>query len=132
MSLAENMPASGTELPEAVSPESDRSLDLLLDRTWTAFASCRQMGQLFFEPFGERPGARSRREEKARAVCHACPVQQVCRDTGRRNHESGIWGGETEEERALAGFAPKSISRRSVAQARLQGQDDQLDQSGNR
>lgn len=112
------------DLSEVVGSETERSIDLLLDGTWTAFAACRQMGKLFFEPFGERPGARGRREEKAKAVCHECPVQRVCKDTGRRNHESGIWGGETEEERALAGFAPKSISRRSVAQARLKGQDE--------
>ncbi len=124
-SLAENPSTSGTEeLTNVATPKSERSVDLLLDGTWTAFAACRQLGQLFFEPFGERPGARQRREQKAKAVCLECPVQQLCRDTGRQNHESGIWGGETEEERALAGFAPKSISRRSVAQARLQGHDD--------
>lgn len=99
-------------------------LALMPNGGWASFASCGEMGQLFFEPFGERPGARSRREAKAKAVCAQCPVQEICRDAGRQNHESGIWGGETEEERALAGYAPKSISRRSVAQARLVGQDE--------
>lgn len=92
---------------------------------WTRFAACREMGRLFFEPFGERPGARSRRETLAKEVCEDCPVRVPCRDAGRRNNESGIWGAETEEERALAGYAPRSISRRSVAQARLEGHPDE-------
>ncbi len=41
-----------------------------------------------------------------------------CRNAGRLNLEHGIWGGENDEERALAGYAPRSPSRRSVLQAR--------------
>lgn len=118
--LAENPPASSVE---SIQGDAERPLALMPDEGWAVFANCGEMGQLFFEPFGERPGARARREVKAKAICAQCPVQLSCRESGRQNNESGIWGGETEEERALAGFAPKSISRRSVAQARLKGQD---------
>ncbi len=44
---------------------------------------------------------------------------QDCRDQARENREHGIWGGETEEERARAGFAPTSASRRAVLEAKL-------------
>ena len=30
------------------------------------------------------------------------------------HRESGIWGGENEEDRAAAGFTPVAVSRRSV------------------
>lgn len=88
---------------------------------WTAFAACQELGHLFFEPFGERPGARQRREATAKSLCEECPVRSPCQEAGRQNHESGIWGGETEEDRALAGYAPRSISRRSVSDARRAG-----------
>ncbi|MDG2111300.1 MAG: WhiB family transcriptional regulator [Actinomycetota bacterium] len=88
------------------------------DREWVDFAICRTRGALFFEPFGERPGPRRRREAVAKRLCSECPVHEVCLDAGRRNHESGIWGGETEEERALAGYPPRANVRRSVVAAR--------------
>lgn len=88
------------------------------DREWIDFAVCRDQGHLFFEPWGERPSARLRRESQAKRLCASCPVQQPCLDAGRRNHESGVWGGETEEERALAGYAPRGNARRAVAAAR--------------
>ncbi len=91
------------------------------DREWIGFAICRSRLDLFFEPFGERPSARARRESRAKAMCGQCPVLHPCRESARRNHESGIWGGETEEERARAGFPPRSIARRSVARARRDG-----------
>ncbi len=49
--------------------------------------------------------------------CEACPVLVPCREMARRNGENGFWGGESEEERAAAGYAPVSISRRSVQDA---------------
>jgi hypothetical protein len=49
---------------------------------WTADASCQGRSELFFAPAGERPEARVARE----------------------NREYGFWGGESEEERAAAGF----------------------------
>jgi len=72
--------------------------------TWTADAACHGQTQLFFAPPGERPEARAVRESQARAVCHSCAVLGECREWARDNREYGFWGGESEEERAAAGF----------------------------
>jgi WhiB family redox-sensing transcriptional regulator len=71
---------------------------------WTDRAACHGQTRLFFAPPGERPEARAVREAQARGVCHACPVLQHCRDWAREHREYGFWGGESEEERAAAGF----------------------------
>ena len=71
---------------------------------WTVDAGCKGRTSLFFPPLAERPQARERREALARAICEDCPVLIECRDTARMNHEYGFWGGESEEERAAAGF----------------------------
>jgi WhiB family transcriptional regulator, redox-sensing transcriptional regulator len=65
---------------------------------------CRGLTDLFFAPAGERPEARIARETIARAFCAACRVELACRTWARENREYGFWGGETEEERAAAGF----------------------------
>ena len=44
------------------------------------------------------------REGKARGVCAECPTLLACRDWAREHREYGFWGGESEEERAAAGF----------------------------
>ena len=72
--------------------------------TWTTEAACQGQTRLFFAPAGERPEARVVRESQARAVCHACPALQECRDWARQHREYGFWGAESEEERAAAGF----------------------------
>ncbi len=84
------------------------------ERWWTVHAKCKGKTHLFFAPAGERPEARARREDLARRYCALCPVQKPCQDEARGNHEAGLWGGENEEERAEAGFAPRAITRRSV------------------
>ena len=71
---------------------------------WTADAACTGQTDLFFAPAGERPEARVVREGRARAICRNCPVLLECRDWARENREYGFWGGESEEERAAAGF----------------------------
>ncbi len=71
---------------------------------WTDNAECRGQNELFFAPAGERPETRSVRESKARAVCTACAVMPACREWARENREYGFWGGESEEERAAAGY----------------------------
>ena len=88
------------------------------DRVWMEFALCRDKSGLFFEPPGERPQTRRKREARAIALCNQCPVQQCCLEAGRRNRETGIWGGESDEERALAGYTPRGLARRSVDEAR--------------
>jgi WhiB family transcriptional regulator, redox-sensing transcriptional regulator len=75
------------------------------DLSWADHGICKGHGDLFYPPFAERPQTRIRRETKARQICARCPVQEACLTYGRINHEYGIWGGENEEERVLAGFS---------------------------
>ncbi|HEY7440192.1 MAG TPA: WhiB family transcriptional regulator [Acidimicrobiia bacterium] len=72
--------------------------------SWTLDAQCQGRTELFFAPAGERPEARVVRENKARGVCSGCVVMTQCRDWARDNREYGFWGGESEEDRAAAGF----------------------------
>ncbi len=89
-----------------------------LDRpAWMDQAACAGRTTLFFGIAGERPERRVRREATARRVCAGCPALLPCRQMARENRENGFWGGESEEERAAAGYAPRSISRRSVQEA---------------
>lgn len=85
---------------------------------WKEHALCKGMTDLFFGPATERPQRRAERVELAAAICAECPVAMACREAGRRGNEHGYWGGEDEVERAAAGFAPKSPSRRRVIEAR--------------
>ncbi|MEE3276047.1 MAG: WhiB family transcriptional regulator [Actinomycetota bacterium] len=87
---------------------------------WVDDAACRGESELFFAPFAERPEARVRREAKANELCDACPVAGLCKEYARENRELGYWGGESESERATAGFAPTTpiIGRRQVAAQR--------------
>ena len=72
--------------------------------TWTIHASCHGQSRLFFAAPGERPEARAVREAQARSVCRSCVVVHECRDWAREHREYGFWGGESEEERAAAGY----------------------------
>ncbi|MGQ0826573.1 MAG: WhiB family transcriptional regulator [Actinomycetota bacterium] len=72
--------------------------------TWTDEAACAGQTRRFFAPPGERPEARAVREVSARTVCATCPVLLECRAWARENREYGFWGGESEEERAAAGY----------------------------
>lgn len=73
---------------------------------WTDQAACKGRLDLFYAPHAERPSARARREAEGREVCVACPVREPCRAHARSHQELGLWGGETEEERAEAGYPP--------------------------
>ena len=84
--------------------ESVSSLIFTGPLTWTGTAACRGQNDLFFAPAGERPETRNVREAKARAVCNTCAVLTSCREWAREHREYGFWGGESEEERAAAGF----------------------------
>ena len=72
--------------------------------TWADEAACRGESRLFFAPAGERPEARATREAQARTVCRGCAALVDCRAWAREHREYGFWGGESEEERAAAGF----------------------------
>lgn len=102
----------------SATPDPHPLLAVLADRAWLGDAQCRGRSHLFFEPFREAPPQRLVREAAAKAICATCPSMVECRAAGRRNHESGIWGGETEEERVLAGYPIRTVSRRGVLQAR--------------
>lgn len=85
---------------------------------WADHAVCKGKTHLFFPPRAERPQARARREAQARLLCSTCPVQEPCKAFARQHHEYGFWGGESEEERHLAGFtvsAPIGVRARRGA-----------------
>jgi WhiB family redox-sensing transcriptional regulator len=88
--------------------------------SWMPKGACVGDSELFFAPFAERPEARVRRESKARLICEQCVVVEPCRDYARGNLELGFWGGESESERAAAGYAPTTpiIGRRKIAESR--------------
>ena len=88
--------------------------------SWMEQGRCGGSGEFFFAPFAERPEARVRREARARSICEQCVVLTPCRDYARINRELGFWGGESESERADAGFAPTTpiVGRRRVAEER--------------
>jgi len=95
--------------------------DLTIHReAWMDDAACKGRTRLFFGVAGERPERRVRREAEARDVCLSCSVLEACRTMARDGRENGFWGGESEEERAAAGYPPRSISRRAVQQASLE------------
>jgi WhiB family redox-sensing transcriptional regulator len=90
----------------------------LVPEDWVADAACKGQTHLFFPPLAERPQARVRREAQARVLCASCAVEPQCRGFARTNREYGLWGGESEEERHLAGFtvaAPIGVRARSVS-----------------
>ena len=68
---------------------------------WQRLGACRGRDSAqFFHPDGERGPARSRREARAKAVCLACPVLEMCRRHALAVQEPyGIWGGLSESER---------------------------------
>lgn len=87
---------------------------------WMDDAICKGRTHLFFPPKAERPQARVRREAQARKLCNSCPVQLQCQAFARDNREYGYWGGESEEERHLAGFtvaAPIGVRSRRLREA---------------
>ena len=89
-------------------------------KSWMASSACRGYTAIFFAPHAERPQARVRREARARLICQACPVLDECRTYARVNREYGFWGGESEEDRVLAGYSvpwPIGVRRRSIANA---------------
>lgn len=74
------------------------------DDRWMDRAACRGLTYLFFPLTAERPQARNKREALARSICAGCSVQAQCRSFARENHEYGLWGGESEDERHEAGY----------------------------
>lgn len=96
------------------------------DTAWADHAVCKGLTEVFFGPAAERPERRVEREALAMSYCEVCPVMLPCRRTARLNREHGVWGGENDEQRAAAGHAPRSPSRRSVIQARDAARTNQV------
>ena len=83
------------------------------EENWQTRAACRgPLAAVFFPPDGsEPPAARRAREERAKAICAACPVREPCLAYALRIREPhGVWGGLNEHERRelLARSAAKS------------------------
>ena len=120
MSTRSQRPGAGTPLPSsldaascsvrnnhrsvAVAAETVSNLIFTGPLAWTVDAACVNQTDLFFAPAGERPETRVLREARARAICRNCDVITPCRDWARSMREYGFWGGESEEERAAAGY----------------------------
>ena len=71
---------------------------------WQLRGSCRGLdSSLFFHPEYERGPARHAREERAKAICHNCPVLTECRKHALSVQEPyGVWGAMTADERRKA------------------------------
>jgi WhiB family redox-sensing transcriptional regulator len=67
-----------------------------------AHAICAGKTELFFAPPNEREPARLVREAAARMVCAECPVIAQCRRYAVEFGELGFWGGQNDDERAVA------------------------------
>jgi len=78
---------------------------------------CSGRTQLFFSPPGERRVRREKREATARSYCNQCSVKEMCELAGRAGREHGMWGGENDEERAAAGYAPMFPHRKAIVRA---------------
>ncbi|HLS39178.1 MAG TPA: WhiB family transcriptional regulator [Ornithinicoccus sp.] len=80
---------------------------------WQYQGLCRTVSpEVFFHPEGERGSARRRREERAKKICRACPVMELCRQHALATREPyGVWGGLSEEERlALTSPKPRTLT----------------------
>lgn len=98
--------------------DTDYALHPETSSDWADRGVCKGLTHVFFGPAAERPERRVEREAIAAAYCQSCPVMMECRTTARLNREHGFWGCENDEQRAAAGYAPRSPSRRAVVQAR--------------
>ena len=68
---------------------------------WQLRGACRgENSEVFYHPDGERGRARAERENRAKAICHTCPVISLCREHALESAEPyGVWGGMSEGER---------------------------------
>jgi len=80
----------------------------LVSVAWAERGRCRgEDPRQFHAPFGEDAADRLVRENRVKArYCGQCEVVAICREWARTHREYGLWGGESEAERAAAGFAP--------------------------
>lgn len=66
---------------------------------WQDLAQCRDSDPGLFFPVGTT-GLAVDQIARATAICHTCPVQDICLQYAlESNQESGVWGGYAEEDR---------------------------------
>lgn len=53
-------------------------------------------------------------ELAAKALCAECPVNEPCRDNARQLREFGVWGGESEVDRARSGRGNRLMTGRAA------------------
>ncbi|WP_037368951.1 WhiB family transcriptional regulator [Amycolatopsis orientalis] len=84
---------------------------------WQLRGSCRGAdSSLFFHTDNERGSARERRESRAKAICHTCPVLAQCRKHAMTVEEPyGIWGGLGEIERRELFMRERRAKRKKVS-----------------
>ncbi|MFD2467217.1 MULTISPECIES: WhiB family transcriptional regulator [Amycolatopsis] len=84
---------------------------------WQLRGSCRGAdSSLFFHTDNERGSARERRESRAKAICHTCPVLAQCRKHAMTVEEPyGIWGGLGEIERRELFMRERRAKRKTVS-----------------
>jgi hypothetical protein len=68
-----------------------------------------------FTAYEDRGRNRARRIAKARAVCAPCPLRAACEDWATQNHQTGIWGGTDEFERAMTRRRAANLEVRRAA-----------------
>lgn len=78
---------------------------------WRFEAACLSQDPELFFPIGDS-GPALEQVEKAKAVCHRCPVMHECLEWAlETGQDSGVWGGMSEQERV-------ALRRRSRINAR--------------
>jgi WhiB family redox-sensing transcriptional regulator len=97
---------------------------------WATSATCKGQSHLFFPAAGERPEHAAAREHFAVEHCDRCPVLVDCRDYARRNREYGVWGGETEDDRAILGFGVALPIGRLAKRISVYGRKPRFNSSG--
>lgn len=86
---------------------------------WFDDAACAGADPRLFFAFAQTGthGDLSAAQFDALALCARCPVMEPCRTHARRFREQGIWGGETELDRARIGRGPVITSDAPAARA---------------
>jgi WhiB family redox-sensing transcriptional regulator len=70
------------------------------DTEWKLKGECVKYDHDLMFPKGEKSPEAQEQIAQAKAVCAICPIAQKCLKWAEDEHEySGIWGGQTEEER---------------------------------
>lgn len=66
---------------------------------WRNAAACIDEDPELFFPIGTT-GPAIEQVERAKAICHRCPVSEPCLEWSlQTNQDAGVWGGLTEDER---------------------------------